>query len=301
MTAPVDPNVAGYADWLRALAADARFGADDRLGTANLIDRAARRRAAAAIEEFEVMSLARPLVPHASVRGDGRPGFALEVFTVDGDEPFGSDHLELDCHGSHNTHLDALNHMGFDASWYGGRPVGAPDPPSVADLAEHGLVTRAVLVDIARARDCAWVDPSAPVTGADIERALAQGKADLAPGDGLLVYMGRDRFERAGHPFTSATSRAPRPGIGRDGARWIAESGVSVLGWDFLDAVHPDEPQCTVHLLQWAIGLVLIDNCALGDAAHRLDQLGRATGALVVAPLRLSGATGCTVNPMLIV
>src|SRR5262245_52697024 len=93
--------------WVRArAAAGARR---DRLGTARWIDAAARARAAASIESGRTLSLARPLRPHASARGDGRPGFAVEPYYVDGEIGLGGDHLELDCHGIANTHLDGLN------------------------------------------------------------------------------------------------------------------------------------------------------------------------------------------------
>ena len=79
----------------------------------------------------------------------------------------------------------------------------------------------------------------------------------------------------------------------------IAEHGVSIVCWDFLDAFHPDEPLAPVHMLNWAIGLVLVDNCDFG----RLRAAGGApgsTGALVVAPLPIEGATGNNVNPLLL-
>ena len=49
-------------DWIRALAASHPFGVDDRRGTANLIDAAARARAAACIRAGDYVSLARPLL-----------------------------------------------------------------------------------------------------------------------------------------------------------------------------------------------------------------------------------------------
>jgi hypothetical protein len=48
------------------------------------------------------------------------------------------------------------------------------------------------------------------------------------------------------------------------------------------------------------MGLVVVDNCDLAPAAHMLADARRQAGGLVVAPLRIQGATGCTVNPMLV-
>jgi kynurenine formamidase len=83
-------------------------------------------------------------------------------------------------------------------------------------------------------------------------------------------------------------------------AEWIADRGAAIVGWDFLDAGHPSQPPGAVHMLIWAIGLVLVDNCDFAAARAALAAAGKATGLLVVAPLRIPGATGCTVNPLLL-
>jgi hypothetical protein len=53
------------------------------------------------------------------------------------------------------------------------------------------------------------------------------------------------------------------------------------------------------HLLTWAIGLVLIDNCDIGPAARALAARGVSDGLLTVGPLQIRGATGSLVNPIL--
>jgi kynurenine formamidase len=111
--------------------------------------------------------------------------------------------------------------------------------------------------------------------------------------------MGRDVYEAAGEDYTQMTPDVPRPGVGPDGARWLVEHGVSVLGWDFLDAMQADVPRFSVHRLIWATGLALIDNCSLGQLARTCAQAGRRTGALAVAPLATDG-TGCLVNPLFV-
>jgi kynurenine formamidase len=293
---PADVLRADYLAWLRELAAAERFGPRDRLGTLNLIDEKARRRAVEATTGAGTVSLARTLTPGASGRRDGKPAFSLEVFYTEGPIGMGSDHLELDCHGLVNTHVDGLNHLAIDGCWYGSWQVGSPDGPSIADLAPGGVVARAVHADIPAARGTDFVDADHPVSGADIDSALARAGVTFEPGDALLLDMGRDRYEGAGHVYGGAL----RPGLGYDGARWIADHGVSVLCWDFLDANHPDEPLITGHGLNWALGLLLVDNCsfrALGDVAA---ATGRAEGALVLGVLPMPGATGCNVNPVVL-
>lgn len=247
--------------WLERLRAQAPFGPEDRAGTANRIDARARARGIASLT---------------------------------------TDHLEIDCHGLHSTHLDALNHIGRHGTWYGGWAIDDPRGPSLADLADAGIVTRAVFADVPAVRGTAWVDPASPVTGDDIDAALAAAGVAFEPGDALLLRMGRDAWEDAGNLYTSMGGDPLPPGAGVEAARWIADHGVSVLGWDFLDSGHPAQPPGAVHMLIWAIGLVLIDNCDFAAARAALAAAGKATGLLVVAPLRIPGATGCTVNPLLL-
>ena len=291
-----------YLAWLRGLAAATRGG--DRRGTLRYIDERARSRARDAIRSCRSVDLCREMAEGASSRGDGRPAFRLDVFYSEGPIGMGSDHLELDCHGVINTHLDGINHIALDGTFYGGYPVGQPGAPSIAELARDGIVTRAVYIDVPALRGLPWVDAGAPVMGADFDRALARGGVTFEAGDALLVDMGRDRFEAAG-PVTTPDHR---PGIGEDGARWIESHGVSVVCWDFLDAFGGDEPRAPVHLLNWAIGLVLVDNCDFARlrAAQRTEPAdgaaegAAATGALVLAPLPIPGATGCNVSPLVL-
>ena len=71
--------------------------------------------------------------------------------------------------------------------------------------------------------------------------------------------------------------------------------------WDFFDAVHPDEPQLSVHRLIWAVGLLLVDNAELSAAAAALADTGRRIGALTVSPIGVPGGTGSGVTPLLVI
>src|SRR5262249_11939789 len=198
-----------------------------------------------------------------------------------------------------NTHLDAINHIGRHGRWYSGYPLEDPEGPSLVDVASHPLFTRGVLVDIPAVRGTDWVDPELPVTGDDIDQALGATGSVFEPGDALLLYMGRDRYERAGIRMDVSTGE-PTPGAGIGAARWAADHGVSIVCWDFLDACTAVEPVFQFHLLIWAIGLLLVDNCELGQAAERVRQSGNALGGLVIAAPAIPRATGSLVQPLFI-
>jgi kynurenine formamidase len=299
-----------YNAWVQTVGERRRFGHRDRLGTAHYIDAAARQRAVDAMRTGTTVSLARPLGISASqdlmlgwvsvdVVQRESTASAQGIPYPNGPVNGAFDVLHAAAHGSRQTHLDGLNHAGFRGEWYSGFPVDDPDGPCVADLAGHHLFTRGVVVDIPALRGTDWVDENAPVTDDDIDACLSAVGVTFESGDALLLYMGRDRFEAAGREMSHFTGQ-PMPGAGASAARWFVEHEVSLLCWDFLDAIHPSEPRRQVHSLIWATGLLLVDNCNLAPAASLARETGVSTGGLVVAPPPLPKATGSLVDPLFI-
>jgi kynurenine formamidase len=286
-----------YGAYLTDLAAQSLFGTGDRIGTANYIDAGARLRAARAVRVGRTVSLSRIL----KSRPKAHMQLEVRLDRYDGNVA-GSDRFEINCHGHVFTHMDGLNHVGLNGTWYGGWPVEEPGGPSIDDHAVQGIVTRGVLVDVPAVRGTEWVDARDAVTGEDIDAALAASGTQFEPGDALLLYMGRDKYTRAARAADAGQS----PGVGRSGAMWIKEHSVSAVAWDFNDSSYPDhnpmvggEPGGAVHMLSWAIGLVLVDNCDFGVAVPALRAANTSVGMLTVAPLRIPGGTGCVVNPLL--
>jgi kynurenine formamidase len=286
--------------WARRLAAEAEI--DPRLGSLRRIGPEARLRGLLSVEKGELFSLGRPLEGGTGQSHTGREAFAIEVSVRDNEHVTeGVDRIELDCHGLGVTHLDALNHFGVDGRWYGGVDARAPKY-SVADLAAVGVVTRGIFLDVPRIRATDWVDIDRPASADDFDRALEAVGVDIEPGDALIVYMGRDRYEPARGPLKPiARSPEGRPGIGTSGAAWIARQPISALLWDMLDAHGGQEDPLSVHLLLWAQGLVLVDNCDLGAASAAIAAKREKTCLVMVAPLNIPKGTGSAVNPLLMV
>jgi kynurenine formamidase len=286
-------------DWIRGWLPKGAFGERDRLGSASWIDEAAHLRAARSIVQGKSVSLGRPLHPAHGV------GVSLEASVSDliNATPLrvGTDEVTLRCHGVASTHVDGLNHVSYDGTWYGGWDVHDPDGPSVADWAAQGLFTRAVHVDLGAVRGTEWVGQENPVTGTDIDAALRRQGLTFERGDALLLDMGRDLFEAAGNvvgPGLMAEQGVMQPGLGRDGAEWIGDHHPAVVCWDFLEAVHPEQMRFSAHALIWALGQIFVDNCTFAGVRSATRARELYVGALAVAPLPLVGATGCNVNPL---
>lgn len=236
---------------------------------------------------------------------DSPPRFGLTTrFEERGRLTVGFDDVEVSQHGVHHTHFDAWNHYGLDGTFFPGVGTDRPGEAGIDRWAAQGVVTRAVLLDVTEVRGTGWIDASEPVTGAELQAALELTGGGLHRGDALLVHLGRDRFEKSGERYrtipAAIAAGVPRAGLGTGAAEWIASQPVSVVCWDFLDAVHPDQPHGPVHLLIWAIGLGLVDNCRLGPAVEAMRAEGRWDGLLTIAPLVLPGATASLVSPLLV-
>jgi hypothetical protein len=289
-------------EWMRELAASRPFGADDRRGTTNLVDGAARARGAGEIRTGETISLARPLRGNDYNSTPEHPGFAHEIWyvpTPDG-MGWGQDQVVLNCHGLLNTHIDGLNHVAVNDTFYGGRSVEDPDQGSVDVLARSGLLTRAVYVDVPSLHGTGWAQR--PVTGDDLDGALNDAGVTFERGDALVVDMGRDRFEVAsGHPLGGPESDTDAGGgLSAEGARWVAEHGVSMLVWDMLDSCEAKLTHASAHVLTWAIGLLLVDNCDFQALRAAIGRGSRVAGAVVIAPIVVEGANGVNVNPLIL-
>ncbi|GAA2592481.1 hypothetical protein GCM10010435_84110 [Winogradskya consettensis] len=286
-------------------AARLRGVAEVRLGRAISLEREVETRPAqlaalaeaAAEEKRQWQELAQAELP------DGHGSVELTVKVgLYGRAVHGGDVISYDAHGVHNTHLDGLAHLGADASWHGPIPAAnsETDEDTIVNWAQHGIATRGVLLDIPATRGVEWVTADRPVTGEDLDAALAATGVTREPGDALLIYQGRDRFEAAGNRYTPGAVFQARPGIGESGAKWIAAHDPGLVLWDFHDARSNPAFALEVHNLIFAIGLCLIDNSLLGPAAAALRAAGTSTGLLVAAPTAIHRSTGVLINPLLL-
>ncbi|MFH8249050.1 cyclase family protein [Microbacterium sp. B2969] len=332
MQQTVAPEVTGpdpLAPWLREIAdghEEARHIADVQCrGSVALIDEAARLRGVAQVRRGRAISLEREVEtrPGRLAAGravaeaekaqwralgnadlpEGHGSVDLQVTVgLHGRHVHGGDVISFDAHGVHNTHLDGLAHIGADASWHGPIPASASetDEDTIVNWAQHGIATRAVVLDITAVRGAEWVEAGAPVTGEELDAALAATGIELQVGDALVIYQGRDRYEAAGHVYPSGAAAVTRPGIGEDGARWIAAKEPGLVLWDFHDARDNPGGALEVHNLIYAIGLCLVDNCLLGPAVAELTSAGVHTGLIVAAPTAIHRSTGVLINPLLL-
>lgn len=309
-TLPSEKEVVGYFDKLSNWN---RWGADDRLGTLNLITADTRRNAATLIRDGDVVSLSQDMDPE-NPDPLGRGTVLQRYMELDkGSHLLGVDELGFQAvreyvgivpHGSH-THLDGLAHFSWRGKNYNG--FDASDTSSskgAASLSMHhaheGIVTRGVLLDIPAVHGVPWLEPGYAITPEDLRAAEERQGVTIGAGDALVVHTGHfARIAAEGlHPQNH------QAGLGATSLSFLRERDISVLGMDGIQDVMPSgyssiDLYMPVHCVSLvAIGLWLIDNLALSTLAETCAAKGRWEFFFTMLPWRMVGVTSSVVNPV---
>jgi kynurenine formamidase len=283
------------------------WGPDDRRGALNYLTPDETSAAAGEVRLGRAMSLAVPIEgvvtpdnpdpaqhrmtgPHAAHAGAGLA--------------FATDRIDMNIHRNAHSHLDALCHVIFDGELYNRVGAGSTITAKGANelsvgLAADGIVGRGVLLDVARSRRVAWLEPGDHVTVDDLLAAERDQGVQVGRGDILLVRVGHRRRRREHGPWDVAAARAGlHPGV----MSLLAERQVAVLGSDGNSDTAPsavDGVAFPVHVLAInALGLMLLDYLQFDDLVPACEQAGRWSFLCLIAPIRLPTGTGSPINPI---
>jgi kynurenine formamidase len=292
-----------------------RYGPDDQAGALNEITPEAVVRAAALVRTGRVHDLAHEL--HADVPAFPGRSFRQVLTTAahqlnprapgGGPDGLGRNAVNwiveyVGAPSQMGTHLDGLNHLQIGDRLYNGHRLGDV-------VEEHGtnrlgietlpqVVTRGLLLDVARIRGVDRLGAGDVVTPADAEAALAGAGLTVEPGDAVLFHTGWGRLWEE-DPARYVTGE---PGPGLDLAGWLVDRAVALTGcdtWSYgpVPPEDPAEPFVVPQTLNVRHGVVVAENLRLaGLAADRV-----AAFLLVVAHAKLRGATGAWVTPLAVV
>jgi kynurenine formamidase len=196
------------------------------------------------------------------------------------------------------THIDALIHVQAEGRIFGGAL--ANEAREDGGWRQHGMETvppilgRGVLLDIPGLLGLTRLPDRYEITVANLQEALRQGGRQIAAGDIVLVRTGK--IQDFGD---EAAFQAAEPGVGREAAIWLYEQGMAVLGSD-TTGTEPlpfkDAAQTTHRAMLVERGVHLIENLFLEDVA----ATGVREGLFIGLPLRITGATGSWLRPVLV-
>ena len=292
--------------WERDLSNRGRWGADDELGTLNLITPEHRIRAARLVTEGISVSLSHDYIKERAE--DATSPWGHEILGSPS-AAFLSDRYTIAYHGYAHSHMDALCHNSSGGLMYNGISRETVDSVAGGDgcqrlgitNAKQGVVTRGVLIDVARLKGVDYLEPGTPIYVEDLEAWERQAGVRVGPGDVLLVRAGR--WARRAEEGAWATGRLGA-GLDVSVAPWLRERGVAMLGSDYINDVVPSGVEgiaLPVHLVTLVtMGMWLFDNLDLEAVADVAAEQGRWEFLLVAAPLAVPGGTGAPLNPVAI-
>ena len=314
---PTPPSEEQVLAWFDDLSNWGRWGEDDRLGTLNHLTPAKRVAAAQLVREgfsvscsWDIRTGRQPGATVESQRYMLSTGLGLEEegrrgLMGEGRAGGAQEYIGMVFHGLDVTHLDSLAHLFWDGKMYGGAPASLVsdrqgalkhDVLAVSD----GIVTRGVLLDIARLRGVDVLDADDQVYPEDLEAAEQAAGVRLEPGDVLLMRTGEGgaRIDQK----KNYNANKPRSGYQAACLPWMHERGIAMIGSDVAQDPTPTGYRTVsmpVHMVGIvAMGLWLIDNCQLEELAATCARLGRWEFQFALAPIRFQGVTGSPVNPL---
>ncbi|MGC0331274.1 kynurenine formamidase [Streptomyces sp. SAI-170] len=287
-----------------------RWGPDDERGTLNLITDEVVREAAASVRTGRRVPLAVPLrqdgVQTGMIPGRVDPLHAMvqvnqELFGP-GTVACSDDVVTMGLQAG--THWDALTHVSHSGRLYNGRPADTVTAHAGAafagiDKAEH-VVSRGVLLDVARARGVERLDGGHAVTPEDLEAAEEFAGTRVRAGDVVLVRTGQMRLLLAGDRHAYAY---PSPGLSVRTPEWFHARDVAAVADDTLTfEVFPPEiedlwlPVHALHLVE--MGMLQGQNWNLEKLSTACGEEGRYSFLLSAMPEPFVGATGTPVAPV---
>ena len=277
-----------------------RWGADDQLGSLNLITPQIVQQAAKLVRTGKVYSLSMPLEANGpqwparhktwkvtTHRGVGKtgPGAADDVVTM---------------HSHSGTHIDALCHYFYDDHIYNGyrasEQITSQGVTHNAIDNAPAIVGRGVLMDIAEWKGVEHLQLGEAVTADDLDQCAASQGITIQSGDILLVRTGWIRlFEQDRALYDSG-----EPGIDSSTLPWLKAHDIVAVGADNAAVeVFALYPPAKLPVHEGAIrdlGIYLMENFNLEAlSADRVYEC-----LIVIAPLRLTGGAGSPINPIAI-
>lgn len=197
------------------------------------------------------------------------------------------------------THIDAFVHVQKDGKIFGGHA--ASEARDDRGWKKHGMETvppivgRAILLDIPTLKGLERLLDLYEITIADVEAELHRTGVSLQKGDIVLVRTGKIQDFNDEAAFQPA-----EPGVGRDAAIWLHQRGMAVLATDTTgtEPLPFRDPAMTTHCAMLVdAGVHLIENVFLEEVARRRIY----EGLFVALPIKITGATGSWIRPVLIV
>jgi kynurenine formamidase len=299
-----------------------RWGDDDEIGCLNYLTPQEVLRGVQHVRSGKVFTLGLPV---GSPGGDpvwpGRTG-AMKLMTQDKGEyiagklkplpgglEYADDYITAFLQGS--SQFDALGHTWYDDQLYNGysatTTTGGMAKCGVEKIAQHGVVGRGVLVDMARHRGKDSLGSGETFGTDDLEAAASKQGVSIEKHDNLLIRTGwlKSFFDKGG--FDSPGGKFNEPGLvySLELAKWFHENEIASLSTDTIANEVTWDPSSGIALTLHAalmrnLGLLFSEILWMEHLAEDCAQDGQYSFLYAAAPMNIIGGTGAPVNPVVV-
>ena len=298
-----------------------KWGPDDEVGSLNYLTAEQVLRGAALIQRGELFTLQRLI---GDPKGDpvwpGRTPATKEMvwdesdWDEGGDGPqfpgglhYADDKLEAFLQGS--TQYDALGHVWYDGQIWNGydarTTVGGLSKASVEPIAQRGVAGRAVLLDLARWRGVEALGAREAFNHEDLLACAAAQGVELRPRDILILRT--NHLELFFQDETAFYADFGEPGLvySPELVQWFADMEIPNLVTDTIANEVTYDPESGAALvlhnaLMRNLGVAFTEICDVEKLAADCAADGVYEFFYVAAPLKIHGASGSPVNPVVI-
>ncbi|MBC52945.1 MAG: polyketide cyclase [Gammaproteobacteria bacterium] len=292
-------GLASAQDWVPS-----RFGADDRIGAANNLSREAVLAAASLIQTGQVYSLGIDTEEGAPAYG-GRT-YDIDIIASGANVPVGADVVtsndeRVTTSFGIGSQIDGLGHLGIGNQYYNGLTAAEiVRDTGLAELGTHDIppiVTRGVLLDMTRHFGVDMVSEGTAFNRAEIDAAASAQGLQIQRGDVVLFHTGWLQLLGVDNQRYISS----QPGLGVEGAEYLAELGVVAIGADTpaLEVIPFENPQRVFAVHQTLLakqGVYILES--MNTAALAAD--GVQAFMFVLGQPKFKGAVQVVVNPIAI-
>jgi kynurenine formamidase len=299
-----------------------RWGDDDEIGTINYLTPEAVLRGIDSVSDGEVFTLGIPIGrkdddpvwPSRSgsqhfMNQDHGHYLSGKVEHNIGTVEVADDVIHMFSHGT--THVDALGHGWYDGKLYNGfdqeTTMGGLDHGSIEPIAEHGIIGRGVLLDIAGYRDVDALDAGERITLEELHDCADAQNTDLAKADVLIVRTGWLELFYDEGPDTIYNDPYNEPGITYTDEliQLFHENEIAMYCTDTManEQTYSETTETYLPLHPGFLrdmGMPLNELCLLDEIAADCAEDGQYEFLFVGAPLKIVGGTGSPINPIAI-
>ena len=283
-----------------------RYGASGSVGPVVYPSPEGVKRAAALVKTGKVYALGIPTGPDSAVYGERSYKAEIIVTPPAGQPPLGANKAtafdeKVTTSMGIGTQMDGLGHLGIDHRYYNGLTrdeLNTPQGFKTLDLSNvPPIVTRGVVIDMLKYFGKPMTAGQA-FNRAEIQAAMRAQKVTLGKGDVVLFHTGwmAAKMNSDRKAFQETT-----PGLGEDGAIWLADQGVVAIGADTITLEHipfadPNRPFVVHQTLLAKKGVHILENVNVGPLAAD----GVTEFLFVLGQPRFVGTVQVVINPIAI-